>query len=100
MWPIALAPWSGVAAIWLVIRYLTRRAERQAGPIEALADAVREPRPTLADITAAPGQVTWPCGCTPCAPHAAEITAREKARAVIAARDAWAAEWNERLRRP
>lgn len=42
---IALAPWSGVAAIYLVIRYLTRRDKPQDNRVEALTDATREPRP-------------------------------------------------------
>lgn len=96
MWPLALAPWPGVAAIWLVIRYLERR--RGPGRLEALADLTREPPRTLTQIIAAtPGLVIYGCGCRPCPPHAAAQAARDKARA---ARDEWAAEWNERLHRP
>lgn len=52
--------------------------------LEALAEAVRERRPVL----------VYPCGCMPCPTHAAAQAARDKAR------DAWAAEWNQKLEQP
>lgn len=108
LWP--LAPWSGVAAIYLVIRYLVRRDDRKPSRVEALArdaPASAPPMtgmpPTASESAARPVPaqtlIVPPCGCIntftrteiiPCAYHAARA----------AERDTWAAEWNERLHRP
>lgn len=82
-WLWALAPWSGVAAIWLVIRHLERRRRHAAGRLEALADLTREPA-TLTDLIAAPCLVVWQCGCRPCPAHAAAQLARERAARIRA----------------
>lgn len=89
--------WAIVIAVYYTVGRFTRRLERrqQSRRLEALADLTREPRLTLTEIIAAtPGLVVYGCGCRPCPSCAAARAARDKA---AAARDEWAAEWNERL---
>jgi hypothetical protein len=83
-----MSPWliiPAAAALYTTFWWALGRLARHLKP--------RRPG-SLNDIINAPGPVIHPCGCMPCPQHAAAQAARAKAHM---ARDAWAAEMNERF---